>query len=188
MSLTFNKQNVTQVITDALNAVAFSEKADEGYLDQKDSEHVDMVNEFISQCVAAVMTLKPKAQSVARKKATSGSGGDKVKRTSNSYAQFYSEVARTMKNNGTCDLELSYHDNVSNTKSEKTREFFDYINKEDVKPKFEAFTGNLKELLDFLGANLPSEVKLMHKTSVAWTLFLTEEQRNSFKVVATTED
>ena len=181
MSTTFNQKNVTTVVTNYMTKVASSYLTLDG--DDKDNDHVMMLNEFIAEAVKGVMTLTPPVAAVKR----NGSSGNKSRKgKGNAYSKFYGRVAATNKGNDDVTMEFKFHDRKTTSKSEKTLEIFSYI--DEHKQIFEDFTaGTLKELIDFLSANLQDKCSLMHKTSVMWTLYLTAEQRESFKPPADDE-
>ena len=181
MSTTFNRKNVTTVLTTYLTNVASSYLSVEG--DEKDDDHVQMLDEFIKEAIKGVMTLKVPVATVKR---SGGSNTKSRKGKGNSYSKFYGRVAATAKGNDNVEMEFVFQDRKSTSKSEKTLEIFAHI--DENKDTYSEFTaGTLKELLDFLSTNLPDKCSLMHKTSVMWTLYLTDEQRASFKPPADDE-
>jgi hypothetical protein len=192
MSTTFNKTNVTKKLTEALTAIAEDtlnikdEVDEEGEMVEADPDHVELLNKLITAAVSAMMKFKPMAFAVTKRRTTSSSSSGK-KRKGNSYSQFYKKVSSVLKGNDSYDEEMNFIERTSTSKSEKTLAIYEFINEN--KEEFAEFKAtNLKELLDFLTEKLPKETTPMQKTSVAWTLYTTDEQRNSFKPSADEDD
>lgn len=186
MSTTFNRKNVTTVLTTYLTNVGSQYLSIDADSDDKDEDHIAMLNSFIEEAVKGVMTLKVPVAAVKRAGSSGSSGKKSRKGKGNSYSKFYGRVAATAKGNDDVTMDFTFQDRKSTTTKKRTLEIFSYINEN--KETFSEFTtGTLKELLDYLSANLPDGCSLMHKTSVMWTQYLTDDQRASFKPPADDE-